>query len=253
MSKGYTGRSSDRASLGHQPVIPPRVGESADRLEPGLLERYRNSAVTDLSDVVGRLYTVDPGLRPLYEPMRRIVGVALTVKAPPGDNWAIYGALSRARQHDVLVVDWRGYSEGCGSGVNGLIPAIQSGLAGVIVDGAWRDIPDLQSMDFPVYGRGISAFSPAKRELGEINVPVCCGGVIVEPGDVVVADREGSVVVPRRHAEEVARHLPDPEREQSTDDYPHDAREHTTEKILDAYRASLEAHGRLQHDEQAER
>lgn len=247
------GEPSERVSLGHHPVIPPRVGEAADRLEPELLERYRNSAVPDLSDAVGRLYTMDPGIRSLYEPMRRVVGVALTVKAPPGDNWAIYGALGMTQEHDVLVVDWQGYSEGCGSGVNGLISAIQNGLAGVIVDGAWRDIGDLQEMDFPVYGRGVSAFSPAKRELGEINVPVCCGGVIVEPGDVVVADREGSVVVPRRHAAKVAENLPDPEQNHSSTGDPCDPDEDMNTRISAAYRQSLEAHGRLQGDEQAGR
>lgn len=239
---------SNRVALGHRPVVPPRIGESAERLDPELLERYRSAAVTDVSDAVGRLYTMDWRLRQLYEPMRRIVGVALTVKAPPGDNWAIYGALSRVQQDDVLIVDWQGYSDGCGSGVNGLIPAIRRGLSGVIVDGGWRDIGDLQALDFPVHGRGISPFSPSKRELGEINIPVCCGGVIVEPGDVVVADREGAVVVPRRHAAEVARSLPAHAQRHDTGGYSHDGPEGTPGKIEDAYRESFEAHGGLQSD-----
>lgn len=239
--------SSDRAPLGHHPMIPPRIGRSPGRLDPELLERYQISAVPNVSDAVGRLYTMDSRIRPLYEPMRRIVGVALTVKAPPGDNWAVHGALSRAQQGDVLVVDWQGYSDGCGSGVMTLIPAIRRGLAGVIVDGGWRDIGDLQALDFPICGRTISAFSPAKRELGEINVPVCCGGVIVEPGDVVVADREGSVIVPRRHAVEVARSLPeDSERRHSVDEYPRDALEETIGRIARAYRDAFEAQGGLQ-------
>lgn len=242
--------STARVALGHRPVISPRVGEPAERLDPELLERYRISPVPDISDAVGRLYTMDGRLRPLYEPMRRLVGVALTVKAPPGDNWAIYGALNRTRQDDVLIVDWQGYSDGCGSGVNGLIPAIRQGLAGVIVDGGWRDIGDLQALDFPIHGRGISPFSPSKRELGEINVPVCCGGVIVEPGDVVVADREGAVIVPRRHAAEVARSLPASAQRHATDGYSQDGLQSTHHgKIDDAYRESFEAHGGLQGDE----
>lgn len=268
MGDGYTGRlnvgegafsevrgngsalesPSARASLGHRSVVPPRVGDSAERLDPELLQRYREAAVPDISDAVGRLYTMDGRIGPLYEPMRRVVGVALTVKAPPGDNWAIYGALGRARQDDVLVVDWQGYSEGCGSGINGLMPAIRQGLSGVIVDGGWRDIGDLQDLDFPIHGRGVSPFSPSKRELGEINVPVCCGGVIVEPGDVVVADREGSAVVPRRHAEEVAWSLPAPTTVQASDEYVHDGLEGASRKIVDAYREAFEDHGGLRCD-----
>lgn len=239
---------SNRAYLGHRPVIPPRIGRSPGRLDTELLERYRNSAVPDVSDAVGRLYTMSTRIRPLYEPMRRIVGVALTAKVPPGDNWAIHGALSRAQQNDVLVVDWQGYSDGCGAGAKVLIPAIRRGLVGVIVDGGWRDISDLQALDFPVCGRAISAFSPAKHELGEINVPVCCGGVIVEPGDVVVADREGSVIVPRRYAMEVAQALADSERGHSDDKYPHDDLEDIG-MIAQAYQDAFEEHGGLQSAE----
>lgn len=234
------------ASLGHRAVIPPRVGESPGRLDAEVLERYRAAAVTDVSDAVGRLYTMDSGVRPLYEPMRRVVGVALTAKAPPGDNWAIHGALSMAEKDDVLIVDWQGYAEGCGAGSKVLVPAIRRGLAGVIVDGAWRDIADLRALDFPMCGRGVSAFSPSKRELGEINVPVCCGGVIVEPGDVIVADGEGSVVVPRRHAAEVARYLPDPEQEGSQDGNSHDAVEAAPRTISRSYWDAFEARGGLQ-------
>ena len=241
--------SSNRASLGHHPVIPPRIGKSPDPLDEELLELYRTSAVPDVSDAVGRLYTMDSQIRPLYVPMRKVVGVALTVKVPPGDNWAIHGALSRAKQGDVLVVDWLGYSDGCGAGAKVLIPAIHRGLAGVIADGGWRDIGDLQALDFPICGRSISSFSPAKRELGEINVPVCCGGVIVEPGDMVVADREGSVIVPRRHVVEVARSLPDPRRKQSVDGYEEDALDESIGRIAQAYQDEFEANGGLQSAE----
>jgi hypothetical protein len=127
-----------------------------------------------------------------------------------------------ARRDDVLVVDWMGYRDGCGSGVSSLIPAIRQGLAGVVIDGCWRDVAELRQLDFPVFGRGISPYSPPKHEFGEINVPVCCGGVIVEPGDVIVADSEGVAVVPRRHATDVARSLPGTRHEirKSVNEYP---------------------------------
>jgi 4-hydroxy-4-methyl-2-oxoglutarate aldolase len=108
----------------------------------------------------------------------------------------------------VLVVDWCGYRDGCGAGVLSLIGPIDNGLRGVVVDGAWRDVEDVAALGLPLFGRGISPHSPAKQAAGEINVPVSCGGVIVEPGDIVVGDRDGVAVVPRRGIEAVLAVLP---------------------------------------------
>lgn len=190
--------------LGHRPVIGPRIVREFPRLPEALIERFRTPYVPDLSDAVGHLYTLDPSVRPLYRPMRRLVGLALTVKAPPGDNLTIHGALNMAQAGDVLVVDWCGYAEGCGTGAASLMPAISRGMAGIVVDGGWRDIGELQAIDFPIFGKSIAAFSPPKSRPGEINVPICCGGVIVHAGDIVVADDEGAVVVPRDFAGVVA-------------------------------------------------
>jgi regulator of RNase E activity RraA len=98
---------------------------------------------------------------------------------------------------DVLVVDWRGYVDGCGSGAQSLVVPFQHGLRGVVIDGAWRDVGELQQMGIPVFGRAVSAYSPPKTRSGEINVAVSCGGVVVAPGDLVVADGEGIAIVPR--------------------------------------------------------
>lgn len=190
---------------GYTPVVPPRIGASSDRADPAQLELLRSVSVADVSDAVGRLYTMTPRIRPLYEPIRPTVGLALTVKAVPGDNLAIHGALGMVQEQDVLVVDWLGYTEGCGSGALSLIGPFERGLQGIVVDGGWRDVAELQAHGFAVFGRGEANFSPAKNEPGEINVPVCCGGVIVEPGDVVVADGAGVAVIPRRSLDEVVR------------------------------------------------
>lgn len=188
---------------GYTPVVPPRIGATPDRVDPAVLQFLGRVPVADVSDAVGRLYTMGPSIRPLYEPITRTVGVALTVKAVPGDNLAIHGALGTAGEQDVLVVDWLGYTEGCGSGALSLIGPFGRGLRGIVIDGGWRDVTELQGHGFPVFGRGEAAFSPAKSEPGEINVPVCCGGVIVEPGDVVVADAAGVAVIPRHSLDEV--------------------------------------------------
>lgn len=188
---------------GHAPVVPPRIGTTPERADPVQLELLADVPVDDVSDAVGRLYTMDPRIVPLFTPIRRLVGVALTVKAHPGDNLAIHGALARAQPQDVLVVDWMGYTQGCGSGARSLAAPVGQGLRGIVIDGGWRDVDELQAQGFPVFGRHAAAFSPTKREPGEIDVPVCCGGVIVEAGDVVVADAGGVAVIPRRHLDEV--------------------------------------------------
>jgi 4-hydroxy-4-methyl-2-oxoglutarate aldolase len=119
------------------------------------------------------------------------------------------------QDQDVLVVDWLGYAEGCGSGALSLAGPARRGLRGIVVDGGWRDVAELKEQGFAAFGHGEAAFSQAKGEPGEINVPVCCGGVIVEPGDVVVADGAGVAVVPRRHLDEVVRSLTGPRPEQA--------------------------------------
>jgi regulator of RNase E activity RraA len=197
---------------GYVPVVRPRIGPTWARPDGALLAQLRDIPAADVSDAVGRLYTMHPGIRPLYLPVRRVVGPALTVKAHPGDNLAIHGALGMVADGDVLVIDWLGYHDGCGSGARSLAAPIARGLGGVVIDGGWRDVAELQAQGFPVFGRGEALFSPAKREPGEIGVPVCCGGVVVEPGDVVVADEGGVAIVPRRHLVDVVQSLrPGPE------------------------------------------
>jgi regulator of RNase E activity RraA len=177
------------------------------RLEDDVVEAFRSFLVPDISDAVGPLYTMSPGMRPLYEPIGRLAGRALTVKAPPGDSLTVHGAITLCQPGDVLVIDGRGHLESCSGGSGMLIPPIRAGLAGVVVDGAWRDIPDLQALNFPIFGRGTCPVSRPKGQLGEINVPVCCGGVVVNAGDLIVADAEGIVVVPRTGATTVLEHV----------------------------------------------
>ncbi len=194
---------------GYVPVVRPLIGPSPERPDPALLARLADVPVADVSDAVGRLYTMNPRIGPLYRPIRHTVGVAVTAKAVPGDNLAILGALGVVGSGDVLVVDWLGYAEGCGSGARALTAPISRGLGGIVIDGGWRDVDELREQAFPVFGRHEAAFSPAKREPGEINVAVSCGGVVVIPGDVVVADGAGVAVIPRRHLVDVVAAVTD--------------------------------------------
>lgn len=197
-------RSVDEAPrMGHRAVIPPTVNPPVDRVPDALLRRFRDVWVPDVSDAVGPFYTMDPMIRPFYTPSPRLLGQALTVKVPPGDNLAIHGAMTMVRPGDVLVIDWRGYVDGCGAGAQSLIGPMRGGLRGLVIDGAWRDIGELKSMRLPLFARCASAFSPPKDRPGEVNVPISCGGVVVCPGDIIVGDEEGVVVVPRTWAERV--------------------------------------------------
>jgi 4-hydroxy-4-methyl-2-oxoglutarate aldolase len=209
------------ADFGHRPVVPPIVRAHARPSDSALIERFRTAFLPDLSDAVGQLYTMDRGIRPLYEPIPRLVGQALTVKAAPGDNLAVHGALAMVRDGDVLVIDWRG-TDACATGAGSLALPIRDGLRGAVVDGGWRDISELEALGFPVFGRGISAWSSPKARPGEINVPVACGGVVVNAGDIIVGDREGVVVVPRQFAPAVAASLRQYDPHTSIDEWNHD-------------------------------
>lgn len=194
--------------FGHRPVVPPKIVRDVPRLSNAILKRFSTAYLPDVSDAVGLLYTMDSGIRPLYQPIVRLVGLALTVKAPPGDNLTVHGALSMVQDGDVLVIDWRG-SDACATGAGSLVVPMRHGLRGAVADGGWRDVAELRAINFPVFARSISPFSPPKNQPGEINVPVSCGGVVVNAGDVVVADIEGVAIVPREHAEAVAASLRD--------------------------------------------
>jgi 4-hydroxy-4-methyl-2-oxoglutarate aldolase len=206
--------TAQRSRSHKRAIVPPTIVRGAPRPPTELVERLRRVYLPDVCDRVGPLYTMDSGIRPLYQPTRRILGVALTAKLPPADNLTVQLALALAQPGDVLVVDWRGYREACGTGAGSLTPSIRGGLAGVVIDGGWRDIAELQALDFPIFGRSISPISAPKARAGEVNVPVCCGGVIVNPGDIILGDLEGVVVVPRQHAQAVV---------DATDDYQRNA------------------------------
>lgn len=208
--------------FGHRPVIPPKIVRDVPRSQPTVIKRFQSAYLPDVSDAVGLLYTMDAGIRPLYAPISRLVGSALTVKALPGDNLTIHGALAMVREGDVLVIDWR-RTDACATGAGSLALPIRKGLRGAVVDGGWRDIAELQSIGFPVFGRSVSPFSPPKNEPGEINVPVSCGGVVVKPGDIVVGDAEGVVVVPIEYAEVVAKSLREYRPHQSISEWDADA------------------------------
>jgi regulator of RNase E activity RraA len=189
------------------PPLPPVLVQQVPRLPEETVERFLKREVADIADLVGPLYVMDPAIAPLHAKCGTVVGSALTVKAVPGDNRAIIAALALAGAGEVMVIDWRGYVDGCGSGAKALVAPHQKGCRGVIIDGAWRDLADAEQLGMPVFGRAEHPVSGIKSHLGEINVAINCGGVIVNPGDVVVADSSGVAVVPASYADRIADEL----------------------------------------------
>ena len=186
------------------PVVPSVIREDFERPDTGLVSLFAAQYVPDVCDAVGRMYTVR-GVRSLFEPAIPVVGPALTVRCPPGDNFGVKTALTLARPGDVLVVDGQGFSDWCLGGFQMLQNAIHiRGLKGLIVYGAYRDAGEARSAGFPIYATGIAPWSGPKLGPVEINVPVGCGGVIVHPGDIICASEEGIAVVPQAYAARVA-------------------------------------------------
>ncbi|HWA68351.1 MAG TPA: hypothetical protein VG821_00780 [Rhizomicrobium sp.] len=189
------------------PVVPFLIGLPAVAIDADILSSLAEFYVPDISDVVGRMYTVHD-IHSIFDPALPVVGTAITAKCPPGDNLAVKKALTLVQPGDVLVVDAQGFTQWCLGGFQMLQRAIaERGLRGLIVHGAYRDASEAKNAKFPIYATGTSTWSGPKLGPGEINVPVCCGGVIVHPGDVVCASGDGIVVVPRSYVKQVIDRL----------------------------------------------
>jgi RraA family protein len=183
-----------------------RIRSVVERPDAELIAGFGAFDTPAISDRMNRLYTMAPGIRNLTDERLRILGPACTVKVYPGDNLMVHKALDVAQPGDVVVVDTSGSTMTAVLGDLVSTKARHRGLAGFVVDGLIRDLPAIQALaDFPVYARGVTPTGPLHRGPGEINHPVCAGGIVVEPGDIIVGDQSGVVVVPR----EIARELLD--------------------------------------------
>src|ERR671931_1342529 len=154
---------------------------------------------TTLADLLPRDRVMDPGIRPLWSPMERLTGPAYPVACPAGDNLMLHVAIHRAPAGSVIVCAG-GDANWAMAGGNVCAYAQQRGIAGFVVDGVIRDIAETRKNKFPVFGRGVIPIPGVRKTAGLIDVPVVCGGVTVSPGDIVVADEEGIVVLPKAQA-----------------------------------------------------
>jgi regulator of RNase E activity RraA len=156
---------------------------------------FNDLSPTTLADALTVGQVMDIGIRPLWQPMPRIAGPAYPVRCAPGDNLMLHAAIYRAAPGAIIVVQ-AGDLEYAVSGGNVCAVARKRGIAGFIVDGVIRDLAEVRTDRFPVFARGVSPIPGGKDGPGILNGVVRCGGVEVAPGDVVVADEEGIVVVP---------------------------------------------------------
>jgi RraA family protein len=150
---------------------------------------------------------MDPAITCLTGRHHQLCGPACTVKVFPGDNLMVHKTLDVAQPNDIVVIDAHGSSMNAVLGDLISTKAKHRGIAGFIVDGFVRDLPDILELDFPVFARGTTSIGPLHRGPGEINYPISCGGIVVNPGDIVVADGAGIVVIPQEIASELLDRL----------------------------------------------
>ena len=157
--------------------------------------RFRTLPVANVSDSMARLTAAGHRLRPMHRD-GTMAGVALTVKAPPGDNLMLHKAIALSQPGDVVVLDGGGDLTNSLMGEMMLMQFVRKGVAGVVLNGAIRDADYIRKQDLPVYAAGITHRGPYKNGPGEINVPIAIDGMVVEPGDLVLGDHDGLLCVP---------------------------------------------------------
>ena len=167
-----------------------------------IYEALRALGAATVYEAQGAKGALDSGIKPI-DPRSRIVGPALTVDTRPADNLMLHYALLKARPGDVLVVDAKGFLEAGPWGDVLTAAALKVGLAGLVINGAVRDADAIVEMGFPVFCRGLCIKGTGKVHAGKINVPVCIGDVVIRPGDIVVGDRDGLVIVSADEVESV--------------------------------------------------
>jgi len=176
-----------------------RVFQGEISRDPALLQRAALLPVANIGDVMNRMQAMRGGFR-AFGGRRTVVGHALTVRARAGDNLMLHRAIDMASPSDVLVCDGGGDLSIAVAGDLMISHAVRRGLAALVIDGAVRDISNLAGLDIGVWARGATPAGPYKDGPGEIGYPVSCGGQVVMPGDLIAADEDGVVVVPRAEA-----------------------------------------------------
>lgn len=182
--------------------MPRWINTDFKRPSSELLAQFEGIPTSILSDSMNRFQAMDSGIKSLKDGTS-LLGSAFTIQAMESSNWEAHQALALAKPGDVLIIAARGGMNGAVWGHVMTHASKQIGLAGVVIDGCIRDKAENTEDSLPIYCRGVAPSGPHKGWQGNINIPVACGGVVIQPGDIIAGDDDGIVVVPLAKAEEV--------------------------------------------------
>lgn len=182
-----------------------RIIKDIQRAEQEIIDGFRNIPTPNIGDVMGRYFSMDYRIKPVNNPGIHIVGNAFTVRTHPADNLMVHKALDLAKPGDIIVVD------AAGDMANAIIGELMchyakvKGIIGFIIDGPVRDLYGIAQLGFPVFAKGGTPRGPYKEGPGEINTNISCGNVSVSPGDIIVADDDGVIVIPKTDAADILK------------------------------------------------
>lgn len=179
-----------------------RINTDVARASDALMNRFNDIPTAHISDSMQRLHAAGAALRPMHR-SGKLIGNAVTVKVRPGDNLMVHKAIDTAQPRDVIVVDAGGDLSQAIIGELMMRHAQHRGIAGLVINGAVRDMGTISNDTYPVYAAGITHRGPYKDGPGEINYPVSIGGMVIHPGDIIVGDEDGVVAIPLADAEAV--------------------------------------------------
>jgi len=179
-----------------------RIRYDIERVSKRLVEAFKELETAIVSDSMGRSNAMSHDIKPIWRGAR-VCGPAVTVQSWPADNLTCHKAVEVAEPGDVLVIDGAGYLDASPWGALISLSCQVKGIQGVVIDGGCRDVAEIERMRFPVFARAITPRGTVKESFGRINYPIKCGGVLVNPGDLILGDEDGVVVVPREKASEI--------------------------------------------------